>query len=269
MTLLTLFKLALFQPLLKRATQSLIQRVTNRISLRRQLKTLALCMGLLLPFLSTSVQAQGRTTFVPIAVGDILIFIPLLSTPTQTSVKATSSDGRYQLKWDKVPQASYYQIIITDEKGKQRIVIVTGNSHALSGLSLGNNTVEIQACNSKDQCGASALVGTVKRNTKVTYQHTDMLGSPVMQSDEAGNVLSRSVYDPFGKRLGGDKEGIGYTGHLHDKDLGLTYMQARYYDPLIARFYSNDPVGFADSSHSFNRYAYANNNPYKYVDPDG
>jgi uncharacterized protein RhaS with RHS repeats len=45
-------------------------------------------------------------------------------------------------------------------------------------------------------------------------------------------------------------------------------MQARYYDPVIGRFYSNDPVGFRDV-HSFNRYAYANNNPYKYVDPDG
>ncbi|WP_440055935.1 RHS repeat-associated core domain-containing protein [Pseudoalteromonas sp. T1lg65] len=45
-------------------------------------------------------------------------------------------------------------------------------------------------------------------------------------------------------------------------------MQARYYDPVIGRFYSNDPLGFRDV-HSFNRYAYANNNPYKYVDPDG
>ena len=46
------------------------------------------------------------------------------------------------------------------------------------------------------------------------------------------------------------------------------YMQARYYDPVIGRFYSNDPIGFRDV-HSFNRYAYANNNPYKYVDPTG
>jgi uncharacterized protein RhaS with RHS repeats len=45
-------------------------------------------------------------------------------------------------------------------------------------------------------------------------------------------------------------------------------MQARYYDPVIGRFYSNDPVGFRDI-HSFNRYAYVNNNPYKYVDPFG
>jgi len=45
-------------------------------------------------------------------------------------------------------------------------------------------------------------------------------------------------------------------------------MQARYYDPVIGRFYSNDPIGFLDV-HSFNRYAYANNNPYKYTDPTG
>ncbi len=47
-------------------------------------------------------------------------------------------------------------------------------------------------------------------------------------------------------------------------------MQQRYYDPVIGRFYSNDPVGFsADNPMMFNRYAYANNNPYKYTDPDG
>ena len=60
----------------------------------------------------------------------------------------------------------------------------------------------------------------------------------------------------------------GYTGHVEDKTLGLTYMQQRYYDPVIGRFYSNDPIGFRDTQ-SFNRYSYANNNPYKYVDPTG
>jgi RHS repeat-associated protein len=61
---------------------------------------------------------------------------------------------------------------------------------------------------------------------------------------------------------------VGYTGHQWDNATGLNYMQARYYDPLLARFYSNDPIGFRDI-YSFNRYAYANNNPYKYFDPDG
>jgi RHS repeat-associated protein len=61
---------------------------------------------------------------------------------------------------------------------------------------------------------------------------------------------------------------VGYTGHKFDTDLGLSYMQQRYYDPEIGRFYSNDPIGVR-GLHSFNRYSYAANNPYKYKDPDG
>lgn len=52
--------------------------------------------------------------------------------------------------------------------------------------------------------------------------------------------------------------------------IALIYMQQRYCDPVIGRFYSNDPVGFsADNPMMFNRYTYANNNPYKYTDPKG
>ena len=47
-------------------------------------------------------------------------------------------------------------------------------------------------------------------------------------------------------------------------------MQARYYDPSLGRFLSIDAAGFDDSNpQSFNSYAYANNNPHRYVDPDG
>nr|WP_289847903.1 RHS repeat-associated core domain-containing protein [Aliiglaciecola lipolytica] len=79
---------------------------------------------------------------------------------------------------------------------------------------------------------------------------------------------SRQHFRPFGETIETPKDDIGYSGHKFDTDLGLSYMQARYYDPMIGRFYSNDPVGFTNV-HTFNRYAYANNNPYKYVDPDG
>ena len=64
---------------------------------------------------------------------------------------------------------------------------------------------------------------------------------------------------------------VGYTGHKYDTAIDLNYMQARYYDPVIGRFYSNDPVGWtpANPVMSFNRYLYVNNNPYKYTDPNG
>ncbi|PCK33200.1 hypothetical protein CEX98_03110 [Pseudoalteromonas piscicida] len=86
---------------------------------------------------------------------------------------------------------------------------------------------------------------------------------------------SRQHYRPFGETLEEAKDDVGYTGHKFDKELGLSYMQARYYDPVIGRFYSNDPaitlehIYRGNSVHGFNRYAYANNNPYRYTDPDG
>jgi hypothetical protein len=47
-------------------------------------------------------------------------------------------------------------------------------------------------------------------------------------------------------------------------------MQQRYYDPIAVRFLSVDPVVTdAKTGSHFNRYAYAENNPYRYVDPDG
>jgi RHS repeat-associated protein len=51
---------------------------------------------------------------------------------------------------------------------------------------------------------------------------------------------------------------------------GLSYAQQRYYDPLLGRFLSPDPVETdPNSGGNFNRYWYANNNPYRYTDPDG
>jgi RHS repeat-associated protein len=57
---------------------------------------------------------------------------------------------------------------------------------------------------------------------------------------------------------------------VNDADTGLVYMQQRYYDPIAGRFLSQDPVTTdADTGSAFNRYAYAQNNPYRYTDPDG
>lgn len=47
-------------------------------------------------------------------------------------------------------------------------------------------------------------------------------------------------------------------------------MQQRYYDPEISRFLSVDPVtAYSDPIGAFHRYRYANNNPYRFTDPDG
>src|SRR5690606_33053656 len=66
------------------------------------------------------------------------------------------------------------------------------------------------------------------------------------------------------------RPGPGYTGHYRDVGTGLVYMQQRYYDPQLGLFLSTDPVtAYGSPVGQFHRYRYANNNPYKFTDPDG
>jgi RHS repeat-associated protein len=118
------------------------------------------------------------------------------------------------------------------------------------------------------------LTLTAHAGIDITYIHNDALGSAVAGTDEQGNVKWRSQYAPYGEERLGERSAFGirsgYTGHRDDPETGLTYMGARYYSPAIGRFMGVDPAGTdASDIYSFNRYAYANNNPYKYVDPDG
>gem|GEM_PF-4184062 len=106
-------------------------------------------------------------------------------------------------------------------------------------------------------------------NGNPTYLHPDLLGSPKMATNSSQQLLWREHFDPYGSKLNGVAEKIGYTGHAYDMETGLTYAQARFYDPAVGRFLSNDPIGFTNNPFSFNRYAYANNNPYIYTDPTG
>lgn len=107
-----------------------------------------------------------------------------------------------------------------------------------------------------------------------TFFHNDLSGTPLAATDKYGKLLWKENYRPYGDRLLKQPESssnsLWFAGKPYDNETGLSYMGARYYDPLLGRFIGMDPkpVDPADL-HSINRYAYANNNPYKFVDPDG
>jgi RHS repeat-associated protein len=115
----------------------------------------------------------------------------------------------------------------------------------------------------------------------VKHYVLDGVGNVRVVEDQAGGVLERHDYLPFGEecRTGpcaNNPDGpspLRFTGKERDPETGLDYFGGRYYAPKLARFTTIDPVhtweeNLADPQR-WNRYAYTRNNPLAFVDPDG
>jgi len=105
--------------------------------------------------------------------------------------------------------------------------------------------------------------------TSYTYHH-DALQSVVGLSGHAGSVEETYRYGPFGDLLsapGTTPNRMQFTGREFDSETGLYYYRARYYDPEIGRFLSEDPLGFGGGD--LNLYAYVQSNPIISNDPRG
>ena len=103
--------------------------------------------------------------------------------------------------------------------------------------------------------------------TNYTFHH-DHLNSNTAMTGHAGSLEVSFRYDAFGHQpLGSTNDNsMLYTGREYDEETGLYYYRARYYDPEIGRFISEDPLGFEAG---VNFYAYVGNNPVNANDPSG
>jgi RHS repeat-associated protein len=126
-----------------------------------------------------------------------------------------------------------------------------------------------------------------------SYAFTDMLGSVRAVTSSTGVLQECYDYLPFGRMLSASDNGRSsagcfpgaplvsvnsrvsqkFTGQPHDNGTGLDYFGARFYSASMGRFISPDPVLLTSSRmrqpHTLNLYAYANNNPLRYIDPSG
>jgi RHS repeat-associated protein len=156
---------------------------------------------------------------------------------------------------------------------------ITEHKHYLAA---GGIVFAMQVTRSGTLAAANPAVPGSGQASSLRYFHHDQLGSIAVITDEAGAVLERLAYDPWGKRryangsaditdaitaLTTDR---GFTEHEHLDEMGVIHMNGRIYDPLIGRFMSADPFIQAPGHlQSYNRYSYVLNNPLNLTDPSG
>ena len=104
------------------------------------------------------------------------------------------------------------------------------------------------------------------------YYHPDHLGSSSYIINLDGEVVQHIEYVPFGEVFIEERNSIWNTPYLFnakefDEETGLYYYGARYYDPHLSLWMSTDAL--KEKVPNVSSYAYTENNPITYVDPDG
>ncbi|MBP7588381.1 MAG: RHS repeat protein [Thermoanaerobaculia bacterium] len=121
--------------------------------------------------------------------------------------------------------------------------------------------------------GGDRLVSMSHTAEGRSFSLFDGLGSVVALSRPDGGIQTRYLWDAWGNlrnQIGDSENLFGYTGYEKDDATGLYYAKARYLDPELGRFLSEDSFGgLAETPPSLHRFLYAYANPAVYWDPDG
>ncbi|MFC9689156.1 RHS repeat domain-containing protein [Kribbella sp. NPDC056951] len=108
--------------------------------------------------------------------------------------------------------------------------------------------------------------------TKLTWVSSDHHGTMNVSVDADSLAVQRRRMTPYGELRGATPTWPGqrgFVGGLQDVSTGLVQLGARAYDPKLGRFISVDPVTDVEDPQQLNAYAYGNNSPVSFSDPDG
>ena len=103
-----------------------------------------------------------------------------------------------------------------------------------------------------------------------TYDYlSDILGSTVALTSTSGSIQTQYTYEPFGNTVATGQASSNpyqFTGRENDGS-GLYFYRARYYNPVMQRFVSQDPMDF--DAGDTDLYEYAKDSPATFDDPEG
>ena len=128
-------------------------------------------------------------------------------------------------------------------------------------------------------------IGFTYNGTQYYYRH-NLQGDVIAIVDRNADTVAKYTYDAWGKVLSvtnasgaaqtganfiGNINPIRYRGYYYDTDLGLYYLQSRYYDPETGRFVNGDNIvpRLPDTMQDYNLYAYCADDPVNNDDPTG
>jgi RHS repeat-associated protein len=122
----------------------------------------------------------------------------------------------------------------------------------------------------------SFLFGDVQGSAQVMVTHAIAPDGTLDAITE--NSVSRNAYAPYGTTRGAGTSAVndglaisrGWLNQVSDEaSTGLVYLNARYYDPAVARFVSPDPLMNPEDPKTLDPYRYAENNPVSFTDATG
>jgi len=119
--------------------------------------------------------------------------------------------------------------------------------------------------------GSDELLARHRPAEGTAWYLTDRLGTVRDLADASGAIADHLDYDSFGVVVLETSPAFGdrfrFTGRELDSETGLYFYRARYYDPRLGRFTSEDPLSFAAGDP--NLYRYVGNSPLAFTDPSG
>ena len=191
------------------------------------------------------------------------------------------------LEWERGRQLKKYgDISFTYDAGGVR-QSKTANGVTTSYFTEGNRIHKEERSDGKTLIYAydESGIASITYNGTLYYVQKNFQGDIVALVNQSGDVVAKYVYDAWGNGKVCNASGtentsssfIGninpfrYRGYYYDAETGLYYLQTRYYDPQVGRFLNADSVDYIapDLIGGLNLYAYCNNNPVMYSDPEG
>ena len=114
------------------------------------------------------------------------------------------------------------------------------------------------------------------RDGQTYSHHYDALGSTRVVTDQNQDIVEKATYSAFGEtveKVGGITNPFGFagaTGYYANASSDATYVRARVYEPVFARWLSSDPLELDwEYSDQISLYAYSANAPTTRLDPSG